>query len=110
MAKIREDKNRIPVEVMNYDFDREYPFSYFLQEVGKDVKELEKQGYQYVWLMAELPFYGHPEETIRYRLFGLNPDKATSFKERRKVPHEKLLKKNPGKTGKTGKNNHNGNT
>ena len=76
MAKFDKlDKNVIPVELLNYDFDREYPFSDFLKEVEKDVKELEKQGYQYVWLTPELPFYGHPEETIRYRLFGLNPGK-----------------------------------
>jgi len=93
----KSDKNSTPVEIINYDFDREYPFSDFLDEVQKDIKKYEKEGFQYMWLMPEMPFYGHPEETIRYRLFGLNPNKAISFKERRKEPHEKLLTKNPGK-------------
>jgi len=92
----REDNNRTPVEIINYDFDREYPFSEFLDEVQKDIKMYEKQGYKYMWLMPELPFYGHPEETIRYRLFGLNPNKSTKLKDLKR-PHEKNLKKNPGK-------------
>ena len=95
MAK-REDKNRTPIEVFNYDFDREYPFSDFLKEVEKDVRDLEKQGFKYVWLIPEIPFFGHPEETIRYRLFAMNPDKPVKMKEQNR-PKEKNLKKNPGK-------------
>jgi len=98
----KQEINRTPIEAYNYDFDREYPFSDFLKEIQKDVKRLEKKGFKYVWLMPELPFYGHPEETIRYRLFGMNPDKRVKLKEQGR-PVEKNLKKNPGK-----KNNEDG--
>lgn len=86
------ERNTIPIEAFNYDFSRDYPFSDFLRELQKDVKDLEKQGFTYVWLMPELPFFGHPEESIRYRLFALNPDEKVNLKDRHKPQHKELKK------------------
>jgi len=73
MAK--KEKNTIPIEAFNYDLSEDYLFSDFLEEVNKDVKDLEKQGYSKIWLMPGLPFFGHPREVMKYQLFALNPNK-----------------------------------
>lgn len=88
------ERNVIPIEAFNYDFSRDYPFSDFLEELQKEGKALEKQGFTYVWLMPELPFYGHPEESTRYRLFALNPKEKTILKDRHKPQHKELRNKN----------------
>ena len=72
-------------ELQNYILSGEYPLGELLKEMQKDVKEYEKDGYHYLYIVTELPFYATPNESIKYRLFGKKNVKSSGKKKKIKI-------------------------